>query len=61
MKILELREKTEKELLEMMTALKEKGRELRFQHAAGKVKNTQEMHESRRTIAKIQTIMREKR
>ena len=60
MKIIELKEKTEKELKEMMGVLREKGRDLRFQLAAGKIKNTREIRSTRKTIAQIQTIMQEK-
>lgn len=61
MKIIELKEKTEKELKEMMGVLREKGRDLRFQLAAGKIKNTREIRSTRKTIAQIQTIMQEKK
>ena len=59
MKLVELRGKTEKELRDMVKTLQEKGRDLRFQLAAGKIKNTREIHDSRKTIARIQTIMQE--
>ena len=61
MKIAELKEKTEKELQDIASSLKEKGRDLRFQLAAGKIKNTREIRSTRKTIAQIQTIMREKK
>ena len=61
MKIIELKEKTENELKEMMGVLREKGRDLRFQLAAGKIKNTREIRSTRKTIAQIQTIMQEKK
>ena len=61
MKIIELKEKTEKELRDMVGVLKEKGRDLRFQLAAGRIKNTREIRSTRKTIAQIQTIMREKK
>ena len=61
MKIIELKEKTEKELRDMIGVLKEKGRDLRFQLAAGRIKNTREIQSTRKTIAQIQTIMREKK
>ena len=61
MKIAELKEKTEKELQDIESSLKEKGRDLRFQLAAGKIKNTREIRSTRKTIAQIQTIMREKK
>ncbi|MCH8048791.1 50S ribosomal protein L29 [Patescibacteria group bacterium] len=61
MKIIELKEKTEKELRDMIGVLKEKGRDLRFQLAAGRIKNTREIRSTRKTIAQIQTIMREKK
>ena len=61
MKIIELKEKTEKELRDMIGVLKEKGRDLRFQLAAGRIKNTREIRSTRKIIAQIQTIMREKK
>ena len=61
MKIIELKEKKEKELRDMIGVLKEKGRDRRFQLAAGRIKNTREIRSTRKTIAQIQTIMREKK
>lgn len=61
MKLDDLRKKAEKELQDMVVSLKEKGQSLRFQLAAGKVKNTRELRATRKIIAQIQTILKEKR
>ena len=61
MKIEDLRKKTEKELQNMVGTLKEKGQDLRFQLAAGKIKNTREIRSTRKSIAQAQTIIQEKR
>ena len=61
MKTQDLRKKTEKELHDMAGALKEKGQDLRFQVAAGKIKNTRELRATKKNIAQIQTILHEKR
>jgi len=57
----ELRKKTEKELKDMARSLKEKGRDLRFQLAAGKVKNVREIRLTKKSIARVQTILQEKK
>ena len=61
MKPVELRKKTEKELQDMERNLKEKGRDLRFQLAAGKVKNVREIRLTKKSIAQLKTILQEKR
>ena len=61
MKLVELRKKTEKELKDMEANLKEKGRDLRFQLAAGKIKNVREIRLTKKSIAKILTVLTEKR
>ncbi|MCH7828360.1 50S ribosomal protein L29 [Patescibacteria group bacterium] len=61
MKLVELRKKTETELLDMNRNLKEKGRDLRFQLAAGKVKNVREIRLTKKSIAQVQTILQEKK
>jgi len=60
MKHEDLRKKAEKELRDMAVSLKEKGRDLRFQLAAGKIKNTREIRQTRKSIARILTIIKEK-
>lgn len=61
MKLVELRKKTEKELKGMETNLKEKGRDLRFQLAAGKIKNVREIRLTKKSIARLLTVLTEKR
>ena len=61
MKLVELRKKTEKELKSMETNLKEKGRDLRFQLAAGKIKNVREIRLTKKSIARLLTVLTEKR
>ena len=61
MKLAELKRKTEKELRDMEKSLKEKGRDLRFQLAAGKIKNVREIRLTRKSIAQILTILQEKK
>jgi large subunit ribosomal protein L29 len=56
----ELRAKSEKELRETAGQLKEKTRDLRFQLAAGKAKNVREIRLTKKKIAKILTVMKEK-
>jgi len=60
MKIQELREKTAKSLLNMLENDKEKLRKLRFDLAAGKVKNVRSIRAVRKDIAKIKTVIKEK-
>ena len=61
MKLVELRKKTEKELKSMETNIKEKGRDLRFQLAAGKIKNVREIRLTKKSIARLLTVLTEKR
>ncbi|HUT96178.1 MAG TPA: 50S ribosomal protein L29 [Candidatus Paceibacterota bacterium] len=59
MKIKELRQKTEKELKETFIHLRDNLRELRFNLASGKVKNINEIHRTRRDIARILTLLKQ--
>ena len=61
MKPIELRKKTETELQDMQRNLKEKGQDLHFQLVAGKIKNVREIRLIKKSIAQIQTILREKK
>jgi len=61
MRPVELRKKTKKELRDMEKSLKEKGRDLRFQLAAGKIKNVREIRLTKKSIAQLQTILQEKK
>ena len=61
MKLQDLQKKTEKELQDIIGVLKEKGQDLRFQLAAGKIKNTRELRATRKNVAQAKTILQEKR
>ncbi len=61
MKASELRQKTEKELQRLLTEKRDKLRELRFDLVSGKVKNVGEIRKIRRDIARILTIINEKK
>lgn len=61
MKIRELRQKTEKELSKTLIDLRDKLRELRFNLAGGKVKNIKEIHQTKKDIARVLTLLYEKR
>lgn len=60
MRTKELRQKTEKEMKQMLQTLREKARQLRFDLSSGKVKNVKELREVKKDIAKILTILNEK-
>jgi len=60
MKPRELRQKTDKELNQILFDLREKLRELRFNLVQGKVKNIKEVHQTKKDIARILTILRER-
>lgn len=59
MKIRELRQKSEKELKELSTHLRDNLRESRFNLAGGKVKNINEIHRTKRDIARVLTLLKE--
>jgi len=61
MKASELRKKTEKELQKLLIENREKIRKLRFDLASGKVKNVREIREARKVVARILTILNEKK
>jgi large subunit ribosomal protein L29 len=56
MKIAQLREKSKEELRQMVEDHRRMLRQLRFDLAAGKVKNVKEIRELRKTIAQILTL-----
>jgi large subunit ribosomal protein L29 len=60
MKLEELKGKTESELKKMIQDWREKLRQLRFDLAAGKVKNVREIRIIKKNIARILTILKEK-
>jgi large subunit ribosomal protein L29 len=59
MKTIELKQKTEKELNENLLHLKDGLRELRFNLVGGKVKNINEIHRTKRDIARILTLLKQ--
>lgn len=59
MKIKELRQKSKKELQETLISLRDKLRELRFNLAGGKVKNIKEIHQTKKHIARVLTLLNE--
>lgn len=60
MKAKELREKSIEELLKMEKELREKLRNLRFELASGKIKNVREIRATKKDIARILTVIKEK-
>ena len=61
MKATDVRAKTLDELGTELEGLKKEQFNLRFQRATGQLENTARVRQVRRDIARIQTIMREKR
>ncbi|WP_068082324.1 50S ribosomal protein L29 [Polycladidibacter stylochi] len=61
MKASDVRAKTEDQLREDLEGLKKEQFNLRFQRATGQLENTARVRQIRRDIARIQTILREKR
>ena len=59
MGIKEIRQKSEMELNRFVEESREKLRQLRFDLAAGKVKNVKEIHQVKRDIAKALTMIKE--
>lgn len=57
MKIKELREKTENELNNLLKESREKIREMRFSLAANQLKNASEIGKTKKTIARILTLL----
>lgn len=53
----ELRQKSEKELVELVAALREKLRSLTFDVAADALKDVREIREAKKTLARALTIM----
>ena len=59
MKIGELRQKSKPELQKLLTELRERLRQLRFDLAAGKVKNVREIRQIKKDIARILTLLKQ--
>ena len=60
MKASELRKMTDEELKEKVLELKKKLMELRFKNAIGNIEKPSEIKATKRTIARILTILRER-
>jgi len=60
MKTVDLRQKTKKELEKILADSRERLRQLRFDLAAGKVKNVREIHLLKKDIAKVLTLLKQK-
>jgi len=60
MKIKEIREKTEKELQNMVRTEKEKLKKLRFSLSSKQLKNYNEIGTAKRNIARAKTVLKEK-
>ena len=60
MKITEIREKSVEQLADLLKQQKEELFNLRFQHAIHQLDNPQKIVETKKTIAKILTVMTEK-
>jgi large subunit ribosomal protein L29 len=61
MKAEDIRAKTEDELRDQLRALKKEAFNLRFQRASGQLENTARVRDVRRDIARVQTILGERR
>lgn len=61
MKTAQLRKKQKSDLEEMLSDLQERLRKLRFNLASGKVKNIREIRSLKKDIARILTILEEKK
>jgi large subunit ribosomal protein L29 len=60
MKALDLRKKDKKELEKTVEDLRKKLSELRFKFSSNKLKNTKEINNFKKEIARILTILKEK-
>lgn len=58
MKVRELQQKTKSELQKLLQDNQERLRELRFDLAAGKVKNVREIRKVKKNIARILTLLK---
>jgi large subunit ribosomal protein L29 len=61
MKVADMRVKTRDELMDQLIDLKKETLNLRFQRASGQLEATARVREVRRDIARLQTVLREKR
>lgn len=60
MKAAELRGRTDEELQEQLTELKEELFGLKFQHVLGQIEDTGTLKRARRDIARINTVLHER-
>jgi large subunit ribosomal protein L29 len=60
MKTKELQQKSKSELQKILADSREKLRQLRFNLAAGKVKNVREVRKIKKDIAKVLTLLKQK-
>ncbi len=60
MKIKDIRDKSNEELLKEVDSLKEELFTLRFQQATGQLTNSAKMKEVKKTIARIKTVITER-
>ncbi len=60
MKTKELEQKNKPELENILKEIQEKLRQLRFNLASGKVKNVREIRKTKKDIARILTVMKQK-
>lgn len=56
----EIRKKSDKDLTKLLVELRDKVRELRFKVSAKEVKNHQELKITKKTIARILTVLKER-
>ena len=61
MKVADIRAKTEDELRDELRGLKKEAFNLRFQQASGQLENTARVRDVRRDIARVQTVLNERR
>ncbi len=60
MKASEIRELSDEELLQRLKDLREAKFNLTFQHATGRLENTAQLKKTRRDIARVETVIRQK-
>lgn len=61
MKVGELRTRSDDELKDSLLGLRKEAFNLRFQRTSGQLENTARIREVRRDIARIKTVMRQRR
>ena len=61
MKVADIRQKTPDELAEQLRGLRKEALNLRFQRASGQLEATSRVREVRRDIARIQTVVNQRR